>query len=85
MIALEVPLEFMQPEVVVEPAIATMCASCVVQDEASEVTYMEMVTTSVGWVALNCAHPVVQNPWLTIRNITNLPTEEGDNNHLKVG
>ena len=51
----------MQPEVVIEPAIATMCASHVVQDEASGVTYMEMVTTSVGQVALNCAHPVVQN------------------------
>ena len=62
MIALEVPLEFMQPEVVIEPAIATMCASHVVQDKASWVTYMETVTTSMGWVALNCAHPVVQDP-----------------------
>ena len=81
-IALKVPLEFIQPEVVIEPAIATMCASCVVQDEASGVTYMEMVTTSVGQVTLNCANPVVQNPQLTIRDINDLPKEEGDDNHL---
>ena len=82
MVALEVPLEFMQPEVVIESAIATMCARHVVQDETSGVTYMETVTTSMGWVALDCAHPVVQTPRLTIRDITNLPKEEGDDNHL---
>ena len=50
-IALQVPLEFMQPEAVIEPAIATMCASRVVQDEASGVTYMDTVTTPwVGWL-----------------------------------
>ena len=43
---------------------------------------MEMVTAFVGWVALDCACPVVQNPQLTIRDITNLPKEEGDDNHL---
>ena len=80
--ALEVPLEFMQPEAVIEPAIATVCASHVVQDEASGVNYMEMVTTSMGQVTLDCAHPVVQNPQLTIRDITNLPKEEGDDNCL---
>ena len=31
---LEVPLEFMQPEVVVEPAVAMTCASHVVQEKA---------------------------------------------------
>ena len=79
-IALEVPLEFTQPEVVIEPAVAMMCASHVVQDEASGVTYMEMVTTSMGWVALDSACPVVQNPQLTIRDITNLQKEERDDN-----
>ena len=82
MIALEVPLKFMWPEAVIEPAVAMMCASCVVQDEAYGVTYMEMVTTSVAQVALDCACPVVQNPWLTIRDITDLPKEEGDDNCL---
>ena len=39
-IALELPLEFMQPEAVIEPVVATMCTSCVVQDEVSGVTYI---------------------------------------------
>ena len=64
---LEVRLEFTQPEAVVEPAVAMMCASCVVQDEASGVTYMEMMD---------------QNSQLTIRDITDLPKEEGDDNCL---
>ena len=59
-----------------------MCASHVVQVEASRVTYMEMVTTSMGQVALDCACPVVQNPQFTIRDLTDLPKEEGDNNCL---
>ena len=81
-IALEVPLEFMQPEVVIKPMVAMMCDSCVVQDEASEVTYMEIITTSMGQVALECTCPAVQNPQLTIKEITNLPKEERDDNHF---
>ena len=76
------PLEFTQPEAVIEPTVAMMCASHVVQDKASGFTYMEMVTTSVGWVALKCTCPAVQNPQLTITDITNLPKEKRDNNHL---
>ena len=44
----KVPLVPMQPEAIVEPVVAMMCASHVVQDEASGITYMEMVTTAVG-------------------------------------
>ena len=62
MAALEVPLEFTQPEVAIEPMVATMCASHVIQDEASGVTYMETVTTSIGQVALGQIHPVTQTP-----------------------
>ena len=58
----EVPLESIQPEAVVKPAVAMMCASHVVQDEASRVTYMEMVTTSVGCVALGCTCPDSPKP-----------------------
>ena len=47
-VTLEVPLECMQPEAFVKPAVATMCASCVVQDKVSRVTYMETFTTSLG-------------------------------------
>ena len=79
---LKVPLEFTQPEAAIKPTVATMCASHVIQDGASGVTYMETVTTSVGQVALGHIHPVTQNPWLTIEDIAYLPIEEGDNNHL---
>ena len=63
----------MPPEVMVEPTVATVYASCIVQDEASGVMYMEMVTTSMGQVALGCSHPVAQIPGLTIEEVTDLP------------
>ena len=46
--ASEVPMEPMQPEVIVEPVVAMVCASHTVQDEAMGITYMDTVTTSVG-------------------------------------
>ena len=64
MIALKAPLEFTQPKVVIEPAVATMCTSPVVQDKASGVSYMEMVTTSVGWVALTVPAQWFKTPGL---------------------
>ena len=58
----EVPLEHMQPETMGKPTVAKKCASHVVQDEASGITYMEMVTTSVGKVALRWTCPAAPNP-----------------------
>ena len=74
--AFELHLESMQLKAVVKPMIATMCASCIVQDEASRVTYIETVTTSMGQVALGYTHPAAQNTQLTIKDITDLPKEE---------
>ena len=71
--AFKVPLEPMQPEAMVEPMVGTVCASCIVQDEARGITYMETVTTSVGQVAFGCSHPVAQIPRLTIEEVTDLP------------
>ena len=48
MITSEVPLEPMQLKVMAEPMVAMMCASHIVQDEITGVTYMDTVTTSVG-------------------------------------
>ena len=59
-----------------------MCASHVVQDEASGVTYVEMVTASIGWVALSYAPPAVQSPQLTIEDVMDLLGMEENNNHL---
>ena len=34
------------------PGVATMCTSCIIRDEVTQVTYLDTVTTSVGRVAL---------------------------------
>ena len=57
--AFKAPLESMQPEVMVEPMVAMVCVSCIMQDKATGITYMETVTTSVGQVALRCSYPIV--------------------------
>ena len=44
----EVPLHPMQLEATVTPAVAVMYTSCIVQDDATEITYMDTVTTSMG-------------------------------------
>ena len=48
LIASNVPLELMQPEVIVKPIVTTVCTRHIVQDKAMGVTYMDMVTASVG-------------------------------------
>ena len=73
MTAFEAPLEPMQLEVTVEPAVAMMCASCIVQDEATGITCMDTVTISVGQVALKGPCLATQTLELTIEDITNLP------------
>ena len=70
--AFEAPLEPTQPEVMIEPVVATMCTSCIVQDKASRITYMDTVTTFRGWVALGSSCPVAQTLRLTIEDITDL-------------
>ena len=72
MATIEAPIEPMQPEILVEPAIATMCTSCIIKDEAMGVTYMDMVTTSMGMVALSSSHVATCSPGLTIEDVTNL-------------
>ena len=63
----------MQPEAMVKPTVATMCTSHIVQEEATGITYMDMVTTSMGQVTLGSSHLVTQPPRLTIEDITDLP------------
>ena len=48
----EVPPEPLQLEVANEPTVAMMCTSCILQDEAMGMMYMDTVTTSMGQVAL---------------------------------
>ena len=69
----EVPLKPMQLEAMAEPAVATMCNSRIVQDEATGITYMDTVIASVGRVALRGHHLATQTPRLTIEDATDLP------------
>ena len=46
--ASEAALEPMQPGAVVKPVVVMVCASHIVQDEATGITYMDTVTTSMG-------------------------------------
>ena len=59
MAVIKAPMEPMQPEILEEPVIATMCTSCIVQDETMGVTYMDMVTTSMCRLALSSHHVVM--------------------------
>ena len=79
---IKVPSDLLQLDAAVKPAMATMCASHVIQDETSGVTYTEMVIASVGWVALAYDPSVVQSPKHTIEDIIDLPKMEGNNDHL---
>ena len=71
--AIKAPMIPMQPEIMVEPVIATMCTSCITQNETMGVTYMDIVTTSVCRVALSSSHMVACPPRPTIEDVTNLP------------
>ena len=73
MTTIKAPLEPMQLEVMGKPAVAMMCASCIVQDEIMGVTYMYMVTTPMGRVTLRSSHLATQTPGPTIEDITDLP------------
>ena len=49
----EVPPDPLRMAVVSGPAMASMSTSCIVKDEVMGVTYMDTMTTSVGWVTLS--------------------------------
>ena len=44
----EAPPNPLQIAAVMEPTVVTMSAGCIVKDEATGVTYMDTVTTSIG-------------------------------------
>ena len=69
----QAPPEMGQPDMLMEPTVTTMYATHMVQDEATRVTYMDMVTASVGRVALGNPHMVATLPGPTVEDITKLP------------
>ena len=54
----EAPPETRPPNVMAGPTVATLSATWIVQDEATRVTYVDSVTTSVERVALGNPHMV---------------------------
>ena len=71
--AFKVPPEPLWLEATIELAVAMMCTSHIVQDEATGMMYMDTVTTSMGQVALGGPCLVVQALGPTIEDITDLP------------
>ena len=47
------PQDLLRMAAVLAPTVATMSTSCIIKDEAMGVTYMNTMTTLVGWVTLS--------------------------------
>ena len=69
-VSLEVPLGTMPIGVVATPRISTMSMSHIIRDEATGVTYMDTVTTSIGKVALSGPDSEASSLGPTIEDVT---------------
>ena len=67
---LKMPHGTMSIGVVVTPRISTMSTSHIIRDEATGVTYMDTVTTSVGRVALSSPDSEASSQGPTIEDVT---------------
>ena len=68
----EAPPDPLQLAAVMEPTVVTMSTSCIVKDEATGVTYMDTMTTSVGQVALSGPNQGTPAKGPIIEDITDL-------------
>ena len=68
--ASEVPCGTVSIGVMVTPGISTMSTSCIIRDEATGVTYMDTVTTSIGRVALSSPDSEASSQGPTIEDVT---------------
>ena len=66
------PLDLLQIAAVMEPTVVMMSTSCIVKDDATGVTYMDTVTTSVGRVALSGPEQGTPTRGPIIEDITDL-------------
>ena len=55
----KVPQDLMLPSLLVRPTMTTLTSTRINQDEATGITYVDMVTASVGLVALETSHRAV--------------------------
>ena len=69
-LASEMPHGTMSIGVVATARISTMSTSCIIRDEATSVTYMDMVTTFVGSVALSSPDSEASSQGPTIADVT---------------
>ena len=68
----EVPQDPLSMAAVLAPTTATVSVSCIVKDEATGVTYLDTMTTSVGSVALNGPKQEASTQGPIIEDITDL-------------
>ena len=68
----KVPHDPLRMVAVLAPTVATMSASCIIKDEAMGVTYVNTITTSVGWVALSGPKQEALTQGPIIEDITDL-------------
>ena len=68
----DIPPDPLQITAVLEPTMAMMSASCIIMDEATGVTYMDTITTSVGRVALSGPEQGTPSRGPIIEDITDL-------------
>ena len=70
--ACDVPPDPLQIAAVIELTVVMMSASCIVKDEATGVTFMDTVTTSMGRVTLSGPEQGTPTKGPIIEDITNL-------------
>ena len=67
---LEAPMGTMPIGLVATPGISTMSVSCIMRDEATGITYMDTITTSIGRVALSGPDLEASSTGPTIKDVT---------------
>ena len=68
--ASEAPHDTLSMGVVVTPRNSTISTSCIIRDEVTGVTYMDMVTISIGRVAISGPDPEASSQGPTIEDVT---------------
>ena len=68
----EVSLNLLEVGVMPAPGVATMSTSCIMKDKVTGIIYMDMVTTSVGRVALSGHEQEIPAQGPKIEDLTDL-------------
>ena len=67
----EAPVGMLSIGLVMTPGISSVSSSHIVKDDATGLTYVDTVTTSVGWIILSGPDPNDSSTGPTIEDITN--------------